>query len=131
MADKEPPKDLSGKKMWTELARKIRDHQWEMMEKMERFGTLYIDPWNRGRRDQLEDEERFGLLGWMETGTWFEDHEDWFIIGDWDEELRAWPYQITDAGRAALQDRERYDMEPVRGGLVEPGWQATPEAKAT
>ena len=49
---------------------------------------------------------------------------------EYDEKRDAWPFRLTDAGRAALQDRDRYDMEPVYGGMVEPGWTATPSPKA-
>ncbi len=52
--------------------------------------------------------------------------KDWWVIGDWSDQRYAAPVSLTDAGRAALANREQYDLEPVTGGLVEPGWQATP-----
>ena len=51
---------------------------------------------------------------------------DWTIIGEWSGERYARPVHITAAGLEALENRRLYDMEPVRGGLVEPGWQAVP-----
>ena len=139
MSAKKPPKNLDdklvgGKPMWREIARKIRDRQWRMMEQMEEHGTLWVCIWNKRRLPTAEDEFRDGLMGWEEKQSWFTDqHPDWFVIGDdheYDEKRDAWPFRLTDAGRAALQDRDRYDMEPVYGGMVEPGWTATPSPKA-
>ena len=135
MSEKKPPKSLDdklvdGRPMWREIARKIRDRQWRMMEQMEEHGTLWVCIWNKRRLPTAEDEFRDGLMGWEEKQSWFTDqHPDWFVIGgrdEYDDERDAWPYRLTDAGRAALQDRDRYDMEPVYGGMVEPGWTATP-----
>ena len=124
--EKPPPKNLDDKKWWREHARQIRNTQWRLMERMEERGTLWICPWNKRRLPTQADEFRDGLLGWMEKGTWFEKHADWFLIGEWNEDRDARPYQLTNAGREALNNRELYDMEPVEGGMVNPGWQATP-----
>ena len=138
---KEPPKDLSGDRHSQEVARNIRNHQWEIMETAAaNGGEVRICPWNK-RRFTLEkgdhylepapNEFRFCLVSFLETFSWFDgDHPDWFTVDDkdWDEERQTHLYRLTDAGRKALQERERYDMEPVKGGLVEPGWQATPLA---
>ena len=48
------------------------------------------------------------------------------MIGEWSQERYASPVFITSDGRAALATRALYDLEPVEGGLVEPGWQAIP-----
>ena len=55
-------------------------------------------------------------------------HPDWFVVGAWDDARYAQPVHLTEAGRLALTQRARYDLEPVRGGLVEPGWEAIPRA---
>ena len=128
---KQVPKNLDGKKWWRGYARHIRDVQWQLMERMEEHGTLWICPWNKRGLPAGEDEFRDGLLGWMEKGTWFAQHADWFVIGEWDDDRYATPYQLTDAGREALNNRELYDMEPVEGGMVEPGWMATPGEPGT
>ena len=67
-----------------------------------------------------------GLIKGMEILHWLEAHPDWTQIGEWSDERYAVPVHITDSGRDALANRERYDMEPVEGGLVEPGWQVIP-----
>lgn len=140
----EAPKDLTGERWWREVARRIRDEQWKIMETAAaNGGEVRICPWDekkvwtegRGyhRLDPIPGEFRFDLLGFMETFSWFDRaHPDWFTVdeADWDEERQTHLYRLTDAGRAALADRERYDMEPVEGGLVEPGWQTVPLPRA-
>jgi len=135
---KEPPKKLTATQ-WRQTARRIRDKQWEIMESaVANGGEVRICPWDKRRYsyekgdhylEALPGEFRFCLIGFMETFSWFDrTHPDWFTVDDaeWDEERATHLYRLTDAGRAALEDRERYDMEPVEGGLVEPGWQAVP-----
>ena len=139
MSEKKPPKDLTGELHWRETARRIRDRQWQIMETAAANGDeVRICPWDKkrwvpGKGDcRLEPEAgeyRFSLMGFMETFAWFDgDHPDWFTVdeADWNDERATHLYRITDAGRQALQERERYDMEPVKGGMVEPGWQAVP-----
>jgi len=109
------------------MARAIRDEQWEILERAAALGTVWICLWNKERRPTAADEFRFSLIGGMETWSWFSNaHPDWFSCGDWSAERYAFPATITDAGRAALADRAAHDLEPVEGGLVEPGWQAVP-----
>ena len=108
------------------MARAIRDGQWRFMERIAEHGTLWFTPWNKSRREEAADELREGLIGGMELLDWVERHKDWFESGEWSSERDARPYRLTDAGRAALADRATYDMEPVYGGLVEPGWRAIP-----
>ena len=63
-----------------------------------------------------------GLINGMEMMHWLNAHPEWITIGEWSEERCAFPVYITDRGLNALANREQYDMEPVEGGLVEPGW---------
>ena len=112
--------------MWRVRARRIRDRQWKLMERMIEHGTLWICPWNKRRLPESEDEYRSCLLGWNEMAEWFTRHSDWFEIGEWDDDRYAYPYRLTDAGSQALTERHKYDREPVYGGLVEPGWMAIP-----
>ena len=127
---KEPPKDLTHdpeRPWYRETARNIREFQWHMMEAMVEHGQVWVTPWNQGRRPQAPDTFRFGLLDWNEHRSWFnEQHPDWFEHGEWDNERGAAPIRLTDAGQQALQERERYDMEPMFGGMVEPGFMVTP-----
>jgi len=110
------------------MARYIRNEQWRLMERIEEHSTLWFCVWNKRRLPELPDEKRCGLIDGLELMEWFSRHHpDWFIQGPWSDERYAFPLQLTDAGRVALTERERYDMEPVYGGLVEPGWQAIPE----
>ena len=66
------------------------------------------------------------MMTGMEMLEWIDSHPDWWIKGEWSDERYAMPLQLTDAGRRAISEREKYDLAPVAGGLVEPGWIATP-----
>lgn len=108
------------------MARAIRDGQWNVLEKAAEHGTLWVNLWNKTRRPEAPDERRFGLIDGMETFEWFTRHPDWLTQGAWSAEREAFPVTLTDEGRKALANRAAFDMEPVCGGLVEPGWQAIP-----
>ena len=113
------------------MARHIRDRQWEMLELIALHNPLYICWWDKAGRYKVKtntppDEWACGLITGMEMLHWLEAHPDWTQIGEWSDERYAAPVHITDSGRDALANRERYDMEPVEGGLVEPGWRAIP-----
>lgn len=99
------------------------------MERMVEHGTLWICPWNKRRLPERDDEHRSCLMSWINTASWFEQHADWFEIGKWSDERYAFPYRLTAAGHAALHERQKYDTEPVCGGLVGPGWKATPDER--
>ena len=114
-----------------QMARRIRDQQWNILERIARQGPqpLFICWWNKDRRHREphpEDLKVCGLIDGMELASWLRSHPDWTEMGEWDKERCAQPVYITDAGRQALGEREKYDLEPVMGGLMEPGWQATP-----
>jgi hypothetical protein len=111
------------------MARETRDAQWTLMERVANLGTLWFCVWNKARLPQLSDEMRCGLIDGLEYLEWIDSHSDWWIKGKWDDARYAFPLQLTDAGRIALADRDQYDMEPVTGGLVEPGWICTPAAR--
>lgn len=68
----------------------------------------------------------FGLLGSNELFHWLDSHKDWWKRGRWSDKRCARSIRITEAGRAALANRELYDMEPIFGGMVEPGFIVTP-----
>jgi ribulose 1,5-bisphosphate carboxylase large subunit-like protein len=119
------PKKLTSKAD-RQIARNIRNAHWRMMERINEHGTLWFCVWNKIRRNEGPDEMRCGLLDGMEQLQWIKAHPEWFVEGEWDEARYALPLQLTDAGREALQNRAQYDMEPVEGGLVEPGWICTP-----
>lgn len=119
------PKKLRSKRD-REMARRMRDFQWTFMERTAALGTLWFCVWNKERRPELADEHRAGLIDGMEMLEWINSHSDWWIKGEWSDERYAMPLQLTDAGRLALTQRDKYDAEPVTGGLVEPGWQALP-----
>ena len=109
-----------------ERARGTRDWCWTVMERIDRCVTLWICPWNKYRMDEGPDELRLCLFSGCDWWEWANRHKDWFEVGEWSDERCADPVALTDAGRAALADREPYDMEDVHGGLVEPGYVVTP-----
>ena len=109
-----------------ERARRIRDRQWRFMERVVAVGTLWFCVWNKRELPEGPDEWRDGLMTGLEMMNWIQRHATWFVAGEWDEAGYAWPVQLTEAGHAALADRALYDMEPVEGGLVAPGWTAVP-----
>ena len=113
------------------MARRIRDHQWETLERIADKNPLYICWWDKNRRHgprehQPDDLKVCGLIDGMELVHWLKAHPEWTTTGDWSAERYAAPVWITEAGRTALENRHLYDMEPVEGGLVEPGWRAQP-----
>ena len=130
MTDTIAPKILDSPKHQAR-ARHIRNRQWETLERIADHNPLWICWWDKDRRhkktdDQPDDLIVHGLITGVELAQWLQSHQDWTVVGDWCEERYAAPVWITDAGRDALANRDRYDMEPVLGGLVEPGWQCTP-----
>lgn len=68
----------------------------------------------------------FGLIGSNELFGWLDAHEDWWKRGRWSAKRCARSIRITTAGRRALKNRHLYDMEPIHGGMVEPGYIVTP-----
>jgi hypothetical protein len=116
------------------MARNIRDRQWEFMARVADLGTLWVCWWNKDRHHDREkaspDLFICGLIDGCELIDWLHSHDDWWIIGEWSEERYAAPVSLTDAGRVALAEREKYDMELVTGGMVEPGWCAMPTAES-
>lgn len=109
-----------------EHARAIRDTHWRFMERIAENGTLWFCAWNRRGLPEAADEWRDALIGGMEILEWIRRHSDWFVCGEWDDGRYGFPVRLTEEGRTALNNRHLYDMEPVYGGLVEPGWQAIP-----
>lgn len=114
-----------------ERARHVRDNQWRFTERCAEHETFWFCVWNKNRRDEAANEWRDALMTGMEIQDWMHRHSDWFSVGEWDDDRYAVPVKITDAGRSALEDRDEYDMEPVYGGMVEPGWKCVPIPTAT
>jgi hypothetical protein len=134
------PKRLTAKRDRA-MARRMRDQNWAVMERVAALAPkpLWICWWNKDGHHrpspsaQYADGSGFrddllvcGLIDGMELCEWLRSHNDWWTIGEWSDERYAAPVTLTDAGRAALTNRAAYDMEPVTGGLVEPGWEAIP-----
>lgn len=123
-----------------EIARRMRDDQWAFADKVARLGTVWVCWWDKDARHCVRSENRgwqcrddlpedlvvHGLIGGMELLEWLNSHPDWWSIGEWSDARYATPVTITAIGRSALTRRELYDMEPVTGGLVGPGWQSIP-----
>lgn len=108
-------------------ARRMRNHHWMFMEKIAEFGTVWFCCWDKDRRhsNPAPDVEVDGLIGWGIL-DWMNSHSDWFERGEWDDSRYASPIRLTSAGAAALENWKAFDMEPINGGLVEPGWIAVP-----
>lgn len=138
------------------FARAERDSQWRFMERVAREGVVWMCPWDKYHRhgprcrcesktfkplgeqwqcaycktvvDRVPDDGVyvFGLLGANEFFHWLDSHKDWWKRGRWSEKRCARSIRITDAGREALKNRHLYDMEPIHGGMVEPGYIVRP-----
>jgi hypothetical protein len=120
------PKRLTDRTMRM-IARRERDGQWEFMERVAREGIVWMCPWDKyGRHKNGDGVYVFGLIGSNEFYHWLGSHKDWWIRGRWSEKRCARSIRITQAGRKALKNREKYDMEPIFGGMVEPGYVVTP-----
>lgn len=120
------PKRLTDRTMRM-IARRERDGQWEFMERVAREGIVWMCPWDKyGRHKNGDGVHVFGLLGSNEFYHWLDSHKDWWIRGRWSEKRCARSIRITDVGRRALKNRDKYDMESIFGGMVEPGYVVTP-----
>lgn len=119
------PKILRGRAN-REMARHIRERQWLFMARAAEHNPLWFCVWNKTGQPELADEWRDALISGMEIMEWVRSHPSWFRVGRWSEKRYARPVRLTDAGHAALANREPHDMEPVYGGMVEPGWQCIP-----
>ena len=109
------------------MARRMRNRHWEFMEKIRDLGKVWFCPWDKyGKHRNAPDNYvvdapiGIGYLDWMSR------HKDWFKKGRWNEACCAFSVQLTAAGFVALEHWTQYDMEPIHGGLVEPGWVCIP-----
>lgn len=129
---REQPKQLTSPE-WRRTARLMRDSQWKFMDRVDAAGVLWLCWWNKNRHHDESaappDLVICGLIDGMELLEWLNNHKDWWVIGEWSAERYAAPVSLTDVGREARRNRDLYDMEPVTGGLVEPGWMAIPEER--
>lgn len=113
------------------FARSQRDSQWAFMERVVREGIVWMCPWDKHERHKDGDGVYvFGLLGSGEFYHWLDSHKDWWNRGRWSEKRCASSIRITEAGRKALENRGSYDMEPIYGGIVEPGYVVIPSANS-
>lgn len=122
------PKHLSSRTE-REIARYVRDGQWAFMERIQAVGKLWFCVWNKDRRHQKPypaDLWVCCLMTGLDYENWMQRHPDWFIKGRWSEKRYARSVRLTPAGVAALANRNLYDMEPLHGGLVEPGYTVLP-----
>ena len=112
------------------MARQIRDRQWRTLELVAEHNPLYICWWDKaGRHRHADPPPNLLVSSPIDSNQlidWLKQHPDWTEIGEWSETHYAAPVYITDPGRAALLNREQYDLEPVQGGMVEPGWTCIP-----
>lgn len=129
---KEPRRELNDPHH-RETARRMRDWQWKFADRVAWQGTVWVCWWNKNGRHDMKSIELLpgdlvvlSLISGMELLEWLGAHKDWWVIGKWSDERYAAPVSLTDAGREALANRHLYDMEPVTGGLVEPGWTTVP-----
>jgi hypothetical protein len=106
-------------------ARRMRNKHWLFMERLRDEGGTWFCPWDKYRRHGNDGVCVDGLIGWGIL-DWVRTHRDWFKRGRWSDKKCAVRYRLTEAGLNALENWTQYDMEPVYGGLVEPGWQAIP-----
>jgi|ERR1043165_973860 hypothetical protein len=113
-------------KQQRQFARNERDSQWEFMERVEREGVVWMCPWDKYHRHGTDGVYVYGLLGSNEFLYWLNSHKEWWKRGRWSAKRCASSIRITDAGRAALKNRDLYDMEPIHGGMMEPGYIVTP-----
>jgi hypothetical protein len=107
-------------------ARCERDSQWEFMERVALEGIVWICPWDKYKRHDGDGVHVFGLLGSNEFYHWLDSHKDWWRHGRWSDKRCARSIRLTQVGREALANRGLYDMEPICGGMVEPGYIVTP-----
>ncbi len=110
------------------IARNERNGQWEFMERVAKEGVVWMCPWDKYNRHTGDGVYVFGLIGSTEFLQWLDSHRDWWIRGRWSEKRCARSIRLTDAGRKALNNRGEYDMEPIYGGMVEPGYVVVPAA---
>ncbi len=113
-----------------ERLRYTRNHQWAFMERirdaMSEFGCLWWCIWNKRRLPEGPGEYRMCLLSGMDVNAWVVEHPEWFNQGEWNDDRYAIPITLTEAGLEALLNRHLYDMEPVKVGLMEPGYIGIP-----
>lgn len=108
-------------------ARYTRDRQWRFMERVFESRKLWFCVWNKHGKPEGPDEWRDCLMSGMDILNWMGKHPRWFLRGKWDEQRYAFPVRLTQAGKEAMFKREQqYDMEPIHGGLVEPGYVVMP-----
>lgn len=115
-------------------ARRMRDEHWRFADLVAEYGTVWFCWWDKARRHDRESRPADVYVTCLITGVeilnWLESHEDWWIIGEWDDVRYAAPVSLTPAGKAALKKRDQYDMEPVDYGFVEPGHRAIPAERS-
>ena len=99
------------------------------MERVAQSGKIWLCPWDKYgyfKKETPMNTVVYDLFSSLELFGWLKSHSNWWVIGKWNEKHYAYPITITTAGRKAFEEWEKYDMEYVTGGLIEPGWRAKP-----
>lgn len=108
-----------------QTAQRTLEGHWNFVRRLAREGIVYFCVWNKYHHAEQKNEVRHGLIGGMEFLDFVRQHRAWFGQGAYDRRLNARPMWLTAAGWRALRscaDRP----EIMRGGLVEPGYEAAP-----
>jgi hypothetical protein len=110
-----------------ESARRHRDFDWAFMRRIARQGIVHYSPWNKNRLPTGRNEYRDGLIGGLEWWGWVKRHRTWFCWSAWDPQRQTYAFSLTRIGKKiARRPPRRFDLEPVYGGLVEPGYREDP-----
>lgn len=129
-AQDEMPKVLTSE-LDRQIARRTREFQWKFTERAGQHNPLWFCVWNKHRLPEKPDEFRCCLMSGLDITDWIRSHPNWFRWGQWSEKRQARSVRLTDYGRQALMEREKYDMELVHGGLVTPGYVVEPAPSET
>lgn len=108
-----------------QVAQRQLEGHWNFVRRLAREGIVYFCVWNKYGQTEQKNEVRHGLIDGMEFLDFVREHQSWFGRGAYDRRRNAQPMWLTAAGRRALRscaDRP----EIMRGGLVEPGYEAVP-----
>lgn len=114
-------------------ARVIRNEQWSIMTRLAGGGSVRIfwfgasvsqDPFGT-LANNLMPEDADQIHG-IELIAWIKRHKAWWEITRRASEPSSVRLRLTYAGRHALRNRGRYDMEPVEGGSIDDRWRCIP-----
>lgn len=108
-----------------QVAQRQLEGHWNFVRRLAREGLVHFCVWNKYHHPERKNEIRHGLIDGMEFLDFVRTHRAWFGCGAYDRRRNTFAIWLTQAGRSALRTRaERAEM--MRGGLVEPGYEAMP-----